>query len=65
MEVIAPYAKSIIAAIIAGLSMLSGFLINDTSLGDITAGQWIAVVIAFLVGLAAVFAIPNSPASGG
>jgi hypothetical protein len=60
MNQVAPYGKAITAAIISGLSMLSGFLINDTALGDITAGQWIAVVISFLVGLGAVWAIPNT-----
>ena len=59
MKNIAPYAKAVVAALIAGLSMLSGFLVNDTSLGDITSGQWVSVAIAFLVALGAVFAVPN------
>lgn len=56
---VASYAKAIIAAVIAALSSLSAYLVNDTSLGDITAGQWVAVAIAFLVALGAVFAVPN------
>ena len=31
-----------------------------TEVGDITAGQWVAVAIAFLVALGAVFAVPNA-----
>lgn len=59
MKNIAPYLKAVVAALVAGLSSLGAFLINDTSLGDITAGQWVAVAISFLVALGAVFAVPN------
>jgi hypothetical protein len=60
---IAPYAKAVIGAILAALSVLSGYLINDTGLGDITAGQWVAVLVAFLVSLGAIYAVPNKPAT--
>jgi hypothetical protein len=53
------YLKAFVGALVAALSMLGGFLINDTAIGDITAGQWVAVAIAFLTGLTAVWAIPN------
>jgi len=53
------YLKAIVAAVIAGLTALSAYLINDTALGDITAGQWVHVVIAVLVSFAAVWAAPN------
>jgi hypothetical protein len=56
---LSPIAKAIVGAIIAALSLLSGYLVNDTSLGDISSGQWIAVVIAFLVGLSVIWAVPN------
>lgn len=59
MKNVAPYLKALVAAIIAGLSALSGLLVNNTALSDITAGQWVTVAIAFLVGLSAVFAVPN------
>lgn len=61
MKNVAPYLKALVAALVAGLSSLSAFLVNDTALGDITAGQWVAVAIAFLVALGAVFAVPNAP----
>ena len=53
-------AKAIVGALIAALAILGGYLVNNTSFGDITAGQWVAVAIAFLAGLAAVWAIPNA-----
>lgn len=56
-----PYLKALMAAFIAGLSALSAYLVNDTSLADITAGQWCQVALAFFVALAAVWAVPNSP----
>jgi hypothetical protein len=61
MSVVAYYAKAIIGAIIAGLSVLAGYLVNDTNFGDITAGQWLAVIIALLTALVAIGAVPNGP----
>lgn len=60
MATIQPMLKALVGAIIAGLSVLAGYLVNDTSLSDITAGQWVAAIIAFLVALAAVWAVPNN-----
>jgi hypothetical protein len=54
-----PYLKAVVAAVIAALTALSAYLVNNTSLGDITAGQWVQVGIAFLVALGAVWAVPN------
>ena len=51
--------KAILAALIAALSVLAGFLVNNTSLGDITAGQWVAVALAALIALGAVWSVPN------
>ena len=59
MKNIAPYLKAVVAALVAGLSALGAFLVNDTGLDDITAGQWVTVAIAFLVALGAVCAVPN------
>ena len=59
MNAVAPYAKAIIAALVAGLGALASALVDGNSLGDVSDGQWVAVVVAFLVGLAAVFAVPN------
>jgi hypothetical protein len=59
MQKFAPYLKAVVAAVIAGLTALSAYLVNNTSLGDITAGQWVQIAIAFLVSLGAVWAVPN------
>lgn len=55
----APYAKAILASLIAGLGALATALVDDKSLGDVSDGQWVAVVLAFLVALAGVYAVPN------
>lgn len=55
MDVIAPYAKAVTAAIIAGLSaILTGL---DDSAVDLQ--EVVVALIAFLVGLGAVWAVPN------
>jgi hypothetical protein len=62
VNAVAPYAKAVVAAVLAALSVLSGYLLNaDTGFGDISAGQWVAVAVAFFVALGAVFAVPNKP----
>lgn len=53
---IAPYAKSIVAALIAGLASLTQALDADN---HVSASEWIAVVMATLVAGGAVFAVPN------
>lgn len=63
MKLIAPYLKAVVAAVITGLTALSAYLVNDTSLADLSAGQWVAVAIAFLIALGAVWAVPNSSSS--
>jgi hypothetical protein len=55
MSKIAPYAKAVTGAAIAGLASL------QQALGDgiVDAGEWTGVAIATLSGLALVWAIPN------
>lgn len=55
MDKIAPYAKALIGALIAGLASLQQAL-DDSA---VTAQEWTGVVIALLSGLALVWAIPN------
>lgn len=55
MDKIAPYAKALIGALIAGLASLQQAL-DDSS---VTAQEWTGVIIALLSGLALVWAIPN------
>ena len=56
MTKLAPYLKALVAAVVAGLSVL---LANTDSLGT---HDYLAAAIAFLVGLGAVFAVPNATA---
>lgn len=53
-------AKALIAALIAGLGALGAVLVDDKSLGDVTDGQWVAIVLATLVALGTVYRVPNS-----
>lgn len=61
MKKIAPYAKAVTAAVIAGLTALVTAL-DD---GSVTAQEGVIIVIALLTALGAVWAIPNAePVSG-
>ncbi len=51
------YIKAILAALVAGLSALATALDN----GAISAQEAVTAVIATLVALGAVYAIPNAP----
>ncbi|HTR78225.1 MAG TPA: hypothetical protein VMH39_08950 [Gemmatimonadaceae bacterium] len=53
-------AKALAGGILGALTALGGYLTNSTSLGQVTAGQWVYVAIAFLVGTGVVYAIPNA-----
>lgn len=55
------FIKAIYAALIAGLSALGGLLVNDTALGDITAGQWVFVALAVLIAGGGVYGLRNAP----
>lgn len=60
MNKIAPYAKAITGAIVAGLGALGVSLTPDESgLVSVNAGEWVAVAIATLVASYAVWQIPN------
>ena len=60
MNKIAPYAKALIGALVAALGALGAALTPDaTGLVSVNEGEWVAVVSALLVGLLAVFAVPN------
>jgi hypothetical protein len=57
IEKVAPYAKAIIAALVAFLTAIVTALETD----GISASEWITAAIAFLISGAAVFSIPNKP----
>lgn len=56
-------AKAIYAAVVAGLGALAAVLVGDLSLGAVSAGQWVTVVLAALVAGGGVYGITNRPAS--
>ncbi len=53
-------AKAIYAGLLTGLTALGGYLINDTSIGDITAGQWVFVAGAALMAGGGVYGLRNA-----
>jgi hypothetical protein len=56
------YLKALAGALTAALAALGGMLTApESSLATVTAGQWIAVALAFLGGLGLTYAIPNAP----
>ena len=54
-------AKAITAAIVAGLTALGVALADN----GVTTQEWVTVVIAFLLALGAVYAIPNANPNDG
>ena len=56
MTKIAPYAKSIVGALVAGLGSLYQALDGDQA---VTAQEWIAVAMTTLTALGVIFAVPN------
>lgn len=61
MNSVSQYAKAIVGALIAFLTSTSTALVDDKSIGDISDGQWVVAVIAFLTALAVIWAVPGSP----
>lgn len=59
MKFVASALKAFYAAAVAGLGVLAGLLVNDTALGDITAGQWITVASAALIAFGGVYGLTN------
>jgi hypothetical protein len=56
MTTLAPYAKAIIGALIAGLTAIATALTD----GGVSASEWVTAAIATLVALGGVYAIPNA-----
>lgn len=54
------YAKAIYAGVVAALGSLAAVLVGNTGLGDLTAGQWVTVVLAGLVAGGGVAGIKNA-----
>lgn len=56
MSKVAPIAKALIAALVAGLGGIAVALDDNA----ISAQEWVTAAVAFLVALGAVFAVPNA-----
>lgn len=65
MSNLSKIAKAIYSAVLAALSALGGYLTNSTSLGQITAGQWVFILIAALVSGGGVYGISNNSGARG
>lgn len=53
------YAKSVVAALVAGLTVLAAALTDDA----ITPAEWVQIAVAVL-GAIGVYAVPNKPPAG-
>ena len=60
MTKIAPYAKALVGAAVAGLGAL-GTALTDS---HVSAQEWVAVASATLVALGVVFGVPNADPAG-
>lgn len=60
MKKLAQAAKAVYAAAIAGLGSLGAVLVGNASFGDVTAGQWVAIVLAALIAGGGVYGIRNA-----
>ena len=56
MKNVAPYAKALVAALVAGLGVVSSALALD---GSLSPQDYVSAALAFLVAFGAVFAVPN------
>lgn len=57
MNMVAPYAKAIIAALLSGLTAIA----TGLAAGGLSWSEVVAALIAFLVSGGAVFSVPNRP----
>lgn len=55
---LAPYAKAVIAALLAGLASLQTAMLED---GRVSNNEWIIVAIAVVSALGLVWGVPNTP----
>lgn len=54
-------AKAIFATITTFLTGLITVVVDDANIGDVTQGQWLAIILATLVAGGGVYGLPNKP----
>jgi len=55
-----PYAKALVGAAIAVLSSIAAGLVDD----NLDTNEWLTAIVAGLVALGAVYAVPNRDSNG-
>jgi hypothetical protein len=58
------FAKAIFATVVSALGSLAVVLVDDSSLADLTSGQWVTVALAALIAGGGVYGIANTPKGG-
>jgi hypothetical protein len=61
MSSLAQATKAIYAFVAAGLGSLATALVDDKSIGDLTDGQWVVVILAAVVAGGGVYGLSNKP----
>ena len=61
MSIFRTAAKAWYAGAVAGLASLATVLVGDVSFGDVTSGQWVAIVLAALVAGGGTYGLRNKP----
>ena len=56
-------AKAFYAAAVAALSGLVTVLVGDIGFSDLTAGQWVTIVLAALIAFGGTYGIANKPSA--
>ncbi len=59
IDEIAPYAKAVAGAAVAGLTYLIGVIPASGGFGDVTVAGWMGFAIAILASFGVVYQIPN------
>lgn len=61
MKVFTQALKAWYAFVVAGLGSLVTVMVDDTSVGDITDGQWASALLVALVAGGGVYGLSNTP----
>lgn len=64
MKFVLSALKAFYGAAVAGLGSLGTVLVGDTSIGQVTSGQWVAIALSTLIAFGAVYGVTNSPKGG-